>query len=268
MGQGYFKGHRLQVFHSTQYFLKSLAKNLLIRQNYSMTQIQGDGFNVAIIRSKRRKTLALAVANGEVIVRMPAKMAAHHAERFIQQKTAWIQQKLAAHPAARKKEFADGEAYLFLGQQLLLKINSNRLSNTVSVNHQTLQLALKNKAPSQALISKHLTAWYKQQATQHLISRCRELSAQTGLYPREIIVKTYKARWGSCTRSGDIQFNWKLIMAPEAVIDYVIIHELCHLKQHNHSPAFWQLVENFCIHYQVHRAWLKTNGHQLSLDHA
>lgn len=232
-----------------------------------MTHIQGDGFNVAIIRSKRRKTLALAVANGEVTVRMPAKMAAHHAERFIQQKSAWIQQKLAAHPAMRKKSFADGETFLFMGQKLLLNIRPGSVDNQISVHQQTLLLELKNKTPSQALISKHLTAWYKQQATRHLLSRCRELSALTGLTPIDTIVKTYKARWGSCTRSGDIQFNWKLIMAPEAVIDYVIIHELCHLKQHNHSPAFWQLVENFCIHYQVHRAWLKTNGHQLSLEH-
>lgn len=231
-----------------------------------MTHIHGDGFRVAIIRSKRRKTLALAVANGEVSVRMPAKMAVHHAERFIQQKTAWIQQKLAAHPAIKKRLFTEGESLLFLGQQVYLSIIPGSTANQVKLTKQSLLVDLKNKAPSQAVILKHITDWYKQQATQQLMARCRALSEVTGLLPRSIIVKTYKARWGSCTRIGDIQFNWKLIMAPKAVIDYVIIHELCHIKQHNHSAAFWQLVENFCPHYKVHRAWLKNNGHQLSLN--
>jgi len=231
-----------------------------------MTQIQGDGFDVTIIRSKRRKTLALAVANGEVTVRMPAKMAAHHAERFVQQKTAWIQQKLAAHPIVKKTLFSNGEAYLFMGQQLFLSIIPSSADNKVRVIDQTLLLELKHKAPSTALISRYLTDWYKQQAKQHLLVRCRELAKTTGLHPKELTVKTYKARWGSCTRLGDIQFNWKLIMAPEAVIDYVIVHELCHIKQHNHSSAFWQLVENFCFNYKVHRAWLKNNGHKLSLS--
>lgn len=231
-----------------------------------MTHIHGDGFKVTIIRSKRRKTLALAVANGEVSVRMPAKMATHHAERFIKQKTVWIQQKLAAHPATEKRLFTDGEAFLFMGQQVFLSIHADSAENQVTLTSQTLLIELKNKAPSQTIILKQLTNWYKQQATQHLLARCQALADITGLLPKDITVKTYKARWGSCTRAGDIQLNWKLIMAPEAVIDYVIIHELCHLKQHNHSPAFWYLVENFCPHHKVHRAWLKNNGHQLNLS--
>lgn len=231
-----------------------------------MTQIQGDGFNVTIIRSKRRKTLALAVANGKVSVRMPAKMAKHHAERFIVQKTAWIQQKLALHPAISKKQFLDGETFLFMGQQVFLTLNTGSSQNCIRLNGEQLLVELKTKAPSQAVISKHITAWYKQQAEQLLQTRCHALSKITGLSPRTITVKTYKARWGSCTRTGDIQLNWKLIMAPQTVIDYVIIHELCHLQQHNHSAAFWQLVKNFCFDYPVHKLWLKSHGHALTLS--
>jgi hypothetical protein len=230
-----------------------------------MTQIQANGFNVAVIRSKRRKTLALAVANGEVTVRMPHKMALHHAEKFIQAKTAWINDTLAKYPALPPKQFINGEQFLFQGQLLTLVIKTNSPQNSVKIEDKNLFIQLKNDTVTETQVQKRLIDWYKQQANQYLISRCQKIAASTGLMPKQIIVKTYKARWGSCTRSGDIQFNWKLVMAPMAVIDYVIVHELCHLKQHNHSPAFWQLVKNFCPNYQVDRAWLKSYGQQLSM---
>ncbi|WP_438971409.1 M48 family metallopeptidase [Methylophaga sp.] len=228
--------------------------------------IQGDGFTVDIIRSKRRKTLALAVADGRVSVRMPAKMGSQHAERFIREKTHWIQQKLALHPPVTKKQFIEGETFLFLGQELFLKLISASKQNKVSVRDNALTVELKSTSPSQAVILKHVTAWFKSQAKHLLEKRCRELARSSGLQPKAIFIKTYKARWGSCSRSGEIQFNWKLIMAPDSVIDYVIIHELCHLSQHNHSPAFWQLVENFCSDFKVHRTWLKNHGQNLTLD--
>jgi hypothetical protein len=114
-------------------------------------------------------------------------------------------------------------------------------------------------------IKKQLTFWYQQQATDYITNRTHELIKTTHLQPKSITVKTYKARWGSCTIKGDIQFNWKLMMTPPAVIDYVIIHELCHLEQHNHSAKFWQLVEQFEPNYKTHRSWLKKNGQELNL---
>jgi hypothetical protein len=112
---------------------------------------------------------------------------------------------------------------------------------------------------------KQLTFWYQQQATDYITNRTHELVKATKLKPKSVTVKTYKARWGSCTIKGDIQFNWKLMMTPAAVIDYVIIHELCHLEQHNHSAKFWQLVEQFEPNYKTHRLWLKNNGQQLGV---
>jgi hypothetical protein len=108
--------------------------------------------------------------------------------------------------------------------------------------------------------------WYRAQADTYLTERVHILSQQTDLPPASVQVRQYKARWGSCKITGDIQLNWKLIMAPPAVIDYVIIHELCHLQQHNHSPAFWALVDSFDPAHQRHRQWLKDHHSSLSLD--
>lgn len=86
-----------------------------------------------------------------------------------------------------------------------------------------------------------------------------------GVQPTAIIVKTYKARWGSCYSDGRISFNWKLIMAATWVIDYVVVHELCHLIHHNHSANFWRLVEQYYPSYKQAKEWLKQNGQLLKL---
>lgn len=230
-----------------------------------MNMIRGDGFDVEIIRSKRRKTMALAVGNGTVKVRMPARLALHHAERFIEQKQHWIKAKLAQNPPIEDRLYRDGETLPFLGNLLTLRISPGNGKNQVRREDDNLFITSRQKLPSQSALKKQVTDWYKQQAGDYLSRRTNELAISSGLRPASVEVKTYKARWGSCTISGKVQLNWKLVMAPTAIIDYVIIHELCHLKQHNHSPAFWQLVGQFDSNFTRHRAWLKGNGQQLQL---
>ena len=81
--------------------------------------------------------------------------------------------------------------------------------------------------------------------------------------PREIKVKNYKSRWGSCDKKGRLTFNWHLIKAPHSIVDYVVIHELCHMVQPNHSPKFWHEVEKYDPSYKDHKKWLKENGNFL-----
>ena len=116
------------------------------------------------------------------------------------------------------------------------------------------------KTRRQAIIN-----WYKEQAEIYLNNRTEELSQLTGLIPQSITIKTYKARWGSCNIRGEIQHNWQIMQAPPSVIDYLIIHELCHLKYHNHGKGFWGLVEQHYPDYRTQQAWLKQNGVQLQL---
>jgi len=108
-----------------------------------------------------------------------------------------------------------------------------------------------------------LEGWLRFVARQLINRRLEVLSAKTGLGYQRVFIRDQKTRWGSCSRQGNLNFNWRLVMAPPEVLDYVIIHELMHLTEPNHSKNFWELVGRFCPDYRVHREWLKKNGKKL-----
>ncbi len=91
----------------------------------------------------------------------------------------------------------------------------------------------------------------------------RTQSARMSLKPRRIFLRDQRTRWGSCSRRGNISLNWRLVMAPPGVLSYVVIHELAHLREHNHGPRFWAIVESFCPEFHQHRKWLRGHGHLL-----
>lgn len=227
-----------------------------------MSTIQGDGFTVSVVKSDRRKTTALKIKNGEVSIHIPKRLPIAIARHFVQQKTPWIQQKLQelAHQPLPKRHFISGESLLYLGKKYKLQLVLSERKTTTIKTAQAIEIHGRLNNLSPAAIRAKLITWYKQQATLYLRSQTTSLADKTGLFPRSITVKTYKARWGSCGIQGDIQYNWKLMLAPPDIIDYVIIHELCHLEQHNHSAAFWQLVSTHCPDFKTARLWLKNNG--------
>jgi len=98
-----------------------------------------------------------------------------------------------------------------------------------------------------------------------LKARTEELAQQMRVQPYGITVKNYKSKWGSCTANNKISYNWRIIMAPDHIIDYLIVHELSHIIEPNHSKNFWYQVENYCKDFQKKRKWLRENGHKLVL---
>jgi len=230
-----------------------------------MTHTHPDGFHYTIIRSSRRKSMALVIKQGEVIVRIPAKLAVSTAQHFVDKKSYWIKQKLQQRPVTQEKVYANGESFLFLGETYELKIHNSSAENTIKQEDNVIQLYTKKKDMTADGIKRQLEKWYRQQANTILTSRFFQLAEAHQFSPKSLIVKTYKARWGSCCRSGEIQLNWKLVMAPEKVIEYVILHELCHLHHHNHSASFWQLVADVCPTFREHKLWLRQNGDRLTL---
>jgi len=109
------------------------------------------------------------------------------------------------------------------------------------------------------------TAWYRKQARNVLTERVEFFARKHGFKIGKIRVSSARTRWGSCSSKDTLSFTWRLVMAPLEVIDYVVVHELCHLKEMNHSKAFWTRVERILPDYKVHRKWLKENGVKLSL---
>ena len=110
-----------------------------------------------------------------------------------------------------------------------------------------------------------LVKWYRRQAQQYIMPRAAYWADEMGLTFNKIFIKDQDSRWGSCSSLKNLNFNWRIIMAPDGVIDYLLIHELAHLREMNHSPAFWQLVGRYDPDYQLHRQWLRDNGQALFL---
>lgn len=232
-----------------------------------MQTIQGDGFIVNIIKSKRRKTMALKVDTNGVSARIPMDLSLSTVQAFTEKKTKWIQKKLAEQQQqiVPEKQFIDGEHFLLLAQQYTLRFHPSDLPPEIQKTATEIILYGRQATLSKTAIRAAIIDWYRQQATDYLTARSQWLSEITGLTPTTITVKHYKARWGSCSSKDEINFNWQLIQAPVEVIDYIIIHELCHISQHNHSAEFWQLVARFMPDFKTHRQWLKDNGHTLTL---
>ena len=115
------------------------------------------------------------------------------------------------------------------------------------------------------LIKESLVAWYEKHAEVKLKEKSKRYAEMMGVEFNSVGLKNYKSRWGSCSVEGDITFNWKIIMAPNRIVDYVVVHELCHLIHHDHSPKFWREVERIMPNYAECKEWLKLNGKRLDI---
>ncbi|MFZ2168359.1 MAG: SprT family zinc-dependent metalloprotease [Methylococcaceae bacterium] len=233
-----------------------------------MNVIQGNGFVADIIRSPRRKTAAIKIRHGKVSVIVPDGLPMATIESLVANKNRWIKEKLSIQNeiiAIKPKEFVTGEAFSYLGKNHALKIESG-LYPAIKLHQGELVVSVRDKTADNSLsIRPMLLKWYKQQAESELIEKTGLYAKIIGVKPTSVTIKAFKSRWGSCSVTGSIFYNWKLIIAPERIVDYVVIHELCHILHHNHSPAFWQAVARYCHDYSECRAWLKINGGRLEI---
>lgn len=217
-----------------------------------------------IIRSSR-KTIALIVqADGKLVVRAPLRFSDAQILSFVNENMEWIQKKKkqvkAAAVKTRPKRYADGEEFYYLGQPYALKI-VDKAATALTLNGRFL---LSQKALPRA--NRVFIAWYRAEAVQVLGDRVRWYAAKMRLSYKKIKITSARTRWGSCSIRGTLSFPWRLVMAPMPVIDYVVVHELSHLRVHNHSRAFWQVVGEVFPDYKQRIKWLKINGHLFRLE--
>jgi hypothetical protein len=216
-----------------------------------------------IIRT-RRKTIALIVdPQGRLIVRAPLQSSEAQIRKFVEQKTSWIEKKkqlaLLRQPPSQAERFREGREFHYLGQRYPLAVVDRRRPLLVlNGRFELARLAL----PDAERVFEN---WYRAQAWQVLAERVPPLANRFGFQFQRLSVNGARTRWGSCGIRGSLNFTWRLIMAPEPVIDYVIVHELAHLRVRNHSSQFWDLLEKLMPEYRQARAWLKQNGHLLEL---
>lgn len=217
-----------------------------------------------VIRSQR-KTFALIVQrDGSLVVRAPLRASDRQIRELVQKKEKWITAKQEAarriYAETRPKEYVNGEGFPYLGKLYKLAIVSggNRPALTLSDQFYLAKSAL----PHAAAVFK---AWYTQQARQVITERAAWYAAQNGFVYQRVNITGARTRWGSCGGRGSLNFTWRLIMAPLRVIDYVVVHELAHLKQKNHSKVYWNEVKRLMPDYQQQIGWLKANGDKLRL---
>ena len=233
-----------------------------------MNKIHCDDFTAEIVRTQRRKTAAIKVVSGKVSVIVPKFLSLAEIESLVHKKQGWIKEKLALQQqtlSIEPKKFISGEIFTYLGDGYPLKIIESS-SPSINFQQKTFIISVKNKTQNNAaLIKKLLLQWYQQQAEVQLLEKTAAYAKLIGVKPSAVKVKSFKARWGSCSHTAEIKYNWKIIIAPEAIVDYLIVHELSHIIHHNHSPNFWQTVAFYLPDYKNYRQWLKLNGAQLEL---
>lgn len=228
----------------------------------SSEYISGNGYVAEVIRTGRIKSARLQVEDGVVSISVPTALEVERIEQLLKDKHRWIKEKLYLHQQQQptpKREMLSGEAFPYLGRNYRLKITTGKLQ-PVKLLHGRLQVVVPKAMRHEHIIRDMLTHWYRLQAEIRFKEKVKRYASVVGVEPTDVSVKTFKSRWGSCNVKGEIQFHWKVIMAPNRIVDYVVVHELCHLKHHDHSPAFWKSVERLVPDYADCRAWLKEFG--------
>ena len=222
----------------------------------------------------KRKTITISVdSKGNVIVKAPLRLSDEKVLELVKQKSSWIEQKLLlveeAMGQTQDRQYVDGECFCYLGIEYSLQLiaDTKRKRLTVNIYDDKLVVTIPTSIGdiNKEIIKVAITKWYKQMAKVKIAERVTYYERLFLEKPGPIIVKEQKKRWGSCSQDGTLRFNWRIIMAPEYVIDYIVVHEMCHLRYMNHAREFWNLVERIMPDYKIRKAWLKKNGITLEL---
>lgn len=223
---------------------------------------------IPILRTRRRKTVSIRIKKAQAQVHAPMGVSRSFIQSFVVTKITWIQKHLAAHAEQARKNVAnsfklhDGVCVRVMGQDLILRLVPNLSSAVVQVGDSLLINTSPEIQSAQALFC-GLRTYAMEQSEIRLTSLVGKYATQLGVQPKRISVKEYRSRWGSCNTRKEVQFNWLIALAPPQAMEYVVVHELCHLIHFNHSPAFWATVAQLMPDYSVWRRWFATYGESL-----
>lgn len=209
-------------------------------------------------RSPRRRTVGLRIDPSGLTVSVPARTPQRTWEAILREKSGWVLDKLGAMRARSLPAFnwRDGELLPFLGSPIELVVEHGAPRAKPLLDDGRLRVALPDPSDVTALQTR-IVRWYRHEALEFFQQRIVFYARQLDVSVTRLGLSNARARWGSCTSGGSIRLNWRLIKAPPAVIDYVVIHELAHLIELNHSPSFWKIVAQLCPDHAGQRALLK-----------
>jgi len=228
--------------------------------------IADNELSIQVVRSRRRrKTSSIIISNGIVKIVVPDQISDFTIKELINKRMPWIRKKLKDElniTPVIVKEYVDGEIFTYLGNNYQLKSLVGSVSS-VKVTSDSIYVSLPKK--SKENIKSLLEHWYEEKAIEILTEKTNRYAKIIGVSPTTISVGDFKSKWGSCSIEGKISYNWKIIIAPHKILDYIVIHELCHMLEHNHSKEYWCHVKTYCNDFKEYRKWLKLNGRDLVL---
>ncbi|MEK9672404.1 MAG: SprT family zinc-dependent metalloprotease [Rhodospirillaceae bacterium] len=219
----------------------------------------GDAIPVRIQRNKQAKRLILRAdtARGEAVVTCPTWVSKAEALDFATNQSTWIAQQIAQAPKPRP--FAAGATIPFLGQDHMIR---HRPTARGGVWWEDGEIHVTGRIEH---LPRRVEGWLKREARRQIAPRVAIAAEQFRVKPGRIVIRDTRTRWGSCAWDGTLSFCWRLVLAPEDVLNYVVVHEVAHLAEYNHSPKFWRLVDRLVDDVPRHREWLNENGPALHM---
>lgn len=219
---------------------------------------EGTRFHVALRRrpTARRITLRVSSATGEVVITLPDRTAVNTAQRFAASHAGWIAARLAKVP--ERVAFDPGASLPLRGEPHRLVLRGTR-SGAARISVEAGEPAI-SVACDPAHVARRIRDLLTREARRDIAAAVEIYAVRLGRRPTRITIRDTRSRWGSCTARGELNFSWRLILAPPMVLDYLVAHEMAHLREMNHSRRFWSLLGELCPNVDAAEAWLKRHG--------
>lgn len=229
-----------------------------MKNNIINIQISDVTVNIHVRENPRSKRLSMKLHPIHDVVHLskPPHAGQNDIIKFLEKSRGWLM-KVIQHQGTNIP-FLEGNAIPVLGEQHVI---SYGYAETPSIAHKEKSLHVKGFDP--IIVPGLVRDWLRTHAFRYISDTSQRFADQIGKEIGTITIKDTKSRWGSCTRSGNLAYSWRLVLAPESVAEYVCAHEVAHLIEMNHSPRFWKIVEQLCPDYVSQKSWLKANGKTL-----
>lgn len=226
-------------------------------------------FDYQIVRTRRQTTDIVIERDGRVLVRAPISLSDDRVEAIVKSKRNWIYKSLAEwrdlNATRVLREYRNGEGFLYLGRSYRLSLVGDQEDSLLLKNG---RFCLRRDLVDRGAIAAAQTAfqdYYTARGMDRIPKRVEYFAAKVGVKPAKSAVRDLGNRWASCSPKGNLAFHWKCMMAPLTIIDYIVVHELCHLHHLDHTEAFWNEVDKVLPNYRERKEWLRIHGASLDL---
>lgn len=223
----------------------------------------------SILRSRRTTTDIIIERDGQVLIRAPETMTDERVEDIVEAKRYWIYKTLAEwrdlNATRVLREYRNGEGFLYIGRAYRLSLVANQDKPLLLKGGRfCLRRDLVDRGDIPA-VKAAFRDYYVTHGMPRISERVRYYASKVGVGPKNIDVRELGHRWASCSPIGNLAFHWKCMMAPQTIIDYIVVHELCHIRHLNHTDAFWNEMDKVMPDYGERKEWLKKNGAAMDL---